>query len=83
MQRAVVTVIPATITPESLQAQRVLKKRRAAAYARVSKDSDEQLTSYEAQVDYYTKYICSNPELEFVKVYADEETSYGQKPTFS
>lgn len=33
------------------------KKRRTAAYACVSTDSDEQLTSYEAQVDYYTNYI--------------------------
>lgn len=29
------------------------KKRRVAAYARVSTDSDEQYTSYVAQVDYY------------------------------
>lgn len=33
------------------------KKRRVAAYARVSTDQEEQLTSYEAQVDYYTNYI--------------------------
>ena len=31
--------------------------RRVAAYARVSTDSEEQLTSYESQVDYYTTYI--------------------------
>ena len=41
-------------------------------YARVSTDSEEQLTSYEAQVDYYTKYIRSNPDWEFVDVYTDE-----------
>ena len=29
-------------------------RRRVAAYARVSTDSEEQLTSYEAQVDYYS-----------------------------
>jgi DNA invertase Pin-like site-specific DNA recombinase len=33
---------------------------------------DEQLTSYVAQVDYYTKHIKSNPEWEFVSVYTDE-----------
>ena len=32
-------------------------KRKVAAYARVSTDSDEQYTSYEAQVSYYKKYI--------------------------
>ena len=36
-----------------------IKKRRVAAYARVSTDSDEQFTSYEAQIDYYTNYIKS------------------------
>ncbi len=42
-----------------------------AGYARVSTDSDEQFTSYEAQVDYYTKFIPANPEWESVKVYTD------------
>lgn len=48
------------------------RKRRVAAYARVSTDSDEQLSSYEAQVDNYTKKIRENPTWEFVAVYADE-----------
>ncbi len=48
---------------------------RAAAYARVSTDSDEQFTSFEAQVSYYTQLIESNPEYTFVKVYADEGVS--------
>ena len=48
---------------------------RAAAYARVSTDSDEQYTSFEAQVRYYTQLIESNPEYKFVKVYADEGIS--------
>ena len=68
------TVIPATLNPNSLQNQ-VLKKRRVAAYARVSTDSEEQLNSYEAQVDFYTSYIKSNPEWKFVRVYADEGIS--------
>ena len=50
-------------------------KRRVAGYARVSTDSDEQFTSYEAQVDYYTRYIQNNPEWEFVAVYTDEGIS--------
>ena len=47
------------------------RRRRVAGYARVSTDHDEQFTSYEAQVDYYTNYIKSNPEWEFVKVYTE------------
>ncbi len=48
-----------------------------AGYARVSTDSEEQLTSYEAQVDYYTKYIRSNPDWEFVRVYTDAPVIIG------
>lgn len=53
-------------------ADAVRQKKRVAAYARVSTDSEEQFTSYEAQVDFYTRYIQNNPEWEFVAVYADE-----------
>lgn len=50
-------------------------RRRAAAYARVSTDHSDQLTSYAAQVDYYTRYIQSREDLEFVRVYTDEGIS--------
>ncbi len=53
-------------------------KRRVAAYARVSTDSEEQLSSYEAQLEFYTHYIQSNPDWEFVGVYADGYAPYGQ-----
>lgn len=33
------------------------------------------MTSYEAQVDYYTRYIHSRPDLQFVDVYTDEGIS--------
>lgn len=46
-------------------------KRRVAAYARVSTDIEEQLSSYAAQVDYYTNYIQSRQDWEFVKVYTE------------
>lgn len=52
-----------------------LRKRRTAGYARVSTDSDEQFTSYEAQVDYYTKFIKSHSDWEFVNVFTDEGIS--------
>ena len=54
---ASIRIIPATIHRASAQKLSSAAKRRVAAYARVSTDSEEQLTSYEAQVDYYTKYI--------------------------
>ena len=47
-------------------------KLRVAAYARVSSDSDDQINSYLAQVDYYTKYIASHEGWELADVYADE-----------
>ena len=48
------------------------RKRKVAAYARVSTDSDEQFTSYEAQIDYYTQYIKARDDWEFIQVYTDE-----------
>jgi len=48
---------------------------RVAAYCRVSTDSDEQATSYDAQVKHYTEYIQRNPEWEFAGIYADDGIS--------
>ena len=50
-------------------------KLRVAAYARVSSDSADQLNSYLAQVDYYTRHIGENPDWELADVYADEGIS--------
>ncbi|MDO4755211.1 MAG: recombinase family protein, partial [Parabacteroides sp.] len=61
-----VTVIPATINPLTKLPAFSFVKRRTCGYARVSTDKDEQFTSYEAQVDYYTKFIKSKPDWEFV-----------------
>lgn len=47
-------------------------RRKVAGYARVSTDRDEQFTSYEAQVEYYTRFIKSHGEWDFVGVYTDE-----------
>ena len=67
-----VTTIPATLTRFTATPLNEQKKRRTAAYARVSTDSDEQFTSYEAQIDYYTNYIKGRDDWEFVGVYTDE-----------
>lgn len=53
--------------------KRIIK--RVCAYARVSTDSEEQLTSYSSQINHYTNYIKSNPDWEFAGVYADEGIS--------
>lgn len=70
-----ITVIPATIDASTRMDLRSYKKRRVAAYARVSTDSDEQFNSFEAQIDYYTRYINSNPLWTMVEVYSDEGIS--------
>ncbi|MBQ7574401.1 MAG: recombinase family protein [Clostridia bacterium] len=67
--------IDATVNPITHMPSFENIKRRVAGYARVSTDSDEQFTSYEAQVDYYTNYIKSRADWEFVEVYTDEGIS--------
>lgn len=46
-----------------------------AAYCRVSTDQLEQLSSYEAQVNYYTNFINGHSDYEFAGIYADEGIS--------
>ena len=51
-----ITKIPATISRFTATPIDTPTKRQVAAYARVSTDNEEQLTSYAAQVSYYTDY---------------------------
>lgn len=74
-QQKKVTTIPASISRYTASPIDKPKKRKVAGYARVSTDHDEQFTSYEAQIDYYTKYIKSRDDWEFVNVYTDEGIS--------
>ena len=67
-----VTTIPATLNRFDSKPLQSVRKRKVAGYGRVSTDTEEQATSYAAQVDYYTRYIKSNPEWEFVGMYTDE-----------
>ena len=67
MAERTVKVIPATI--EKIKAER---KIRAAAYCRVSTDSEDQANSFAAQLKYYTDSIRGNTDMEFVDIYADE-----------
>ncbi len=50
----------------------VPKKKRVAAYARVSSGKDAMLHSLSAQVSYYSDYIQRQPGWEYTGVYADE-----------
>ena len=70
-----VTVIPPTVQRVSGNVVPIAGLRRVAAYARVSTDDEEQLTSYEAQVDYYTRHIKERDDWSFVEVYTDEGIS--------
>ena len=70
-----VTVLPATRNRFTAAPIALTQKRRVAAYARVSTDSDEQLTSYEAQVDYYTRFIQERTDWAFAGIYTDEGIS--------
>ena len=60
-----VVTIPANTTE-------LARKLRVAAYARVSSNSEDQMNSFVAQNAHYTELITSNPEWEFVDVYADK-----------
>ena len=63
MENTVVTIAP------SIQPRTTL---RVAAYCRVSSDSNDQLHSFAAQVQHYTKFIGDNERMELADIYADE-----------
>lgn len=71
MSERTVLEIPATPTPhpESTNNEYPL---RVAAYCRVSTGSEEQLSSYKSQIEYYTTTIMENPGWQFAGVFADE-----------
>ncbi len=70
-----VTTIPATISRVTAQPFGKARKRRVAGYARVSTELEEQQTSYEAQMDYYSSYIQNREDWKFVGMYSDEGIS--------
>lgn len=72
----IVRTIPATKRVGTLGIDTEEKpKLRVAAYCRVSTDSDEQESSYEAQVEHYTNFINNNSEWELAGIYADDGIS--------
>lgn len=78
-----ITVIPAK--PELARDRTIQRQLRVAAYCRVSTDDEEQLTSYEAQKNYYTDKIMTNPKWTMAGIFADEGitgTSARKRPEF-
>ena len=67
--------IPATISRRTETPSNSVKKKRVAGYARVSTDHEDQVSSYEAQVAYYTEYIKGRDDWEFAGIYTDEGIS--------
>ena len=51
------------------------KKKRVAAYCRVSTDNEDQANSFESQQRYFRQYIERNPDWELYEIFADEGIS--------
>jgi DNA invertase Pin-like site-specific DNA recombinase len=73
MQSNQVKIINPVITFEQNESGNfVPTKKRVCAYCRVSTDNIKQKTSYDAQVDEYTKRIICIPTWQIVRICADE-----------
>ena len=70
-----ITLIPALPRMGNTVKKEDKEKLKVAAYCRVSTDSDEQATSYDMQVEHYTKFIQKNENWEFAGIYADDGIS--------
>ena len=51
------------------------KRKRVAAYCRVSTDNEDQANSFESQQRYFRQYIERNPDWELYEIFADEGIS--------
>ncbi len=67
-----VTAIPASKSLHTGAPLSQTRARRVSGYVRVSTDHEDQVTSYEAQVDYYTRYIQNHAGWELAGIYTDE-----------
>ena len=47
------------------------RKKKVAAYARVSMETEQLTHSFSQQISYYNELIQGNPEWEFAGIYAD------------
>lgn len=70
-----VTTIPPRKQRNHAVTSQETRKIRVAAYCRVSTDTEEQATSYQAQIAHYEEVIHRNPEWVFAGIYADDGIS--------
>lgn len=70
-----VMTIPAKKRVGNASKPKEVKKIRVAAYCRVSTDTEEQATSYQAQIEHYQEVISKNPEWTFAGIFADDGIS--------
>jgi len=79
MQTATAKKKSISVIPSKPEYDRSIKPQfkalRVAAYCRVSTTLEQQETSYEAQVSYYTEKIKSNPNWKLAGIYADDGKS--------
>ncbi len=66
-----VRIIQPTINPTE-QIKKAYRQIRVAAYCRVSTKQEEQLNSYENQVNYYTEKVNGEPKWTLVGIFADK-----------
>lgn len=80
-----IKVIKANATLNGRNKTKNITRLRVAAYCRVSTDGQEQINSYNSQLQYYRDYISKNPEWVMVGIYADKAitgTNADKRPDF-
>lgn len=70
MTKTIEVIMPTKIDTSLTKTNRT--KLRVAAYARVSTDEDDQVNSFKSQIDEYTERITSNPDWDFIGMFADK-----------
>ena len=71
-----IKIIPPKVNM-NIEKKKKVKKINVAAYCRVSTAQEDQETSYEAQVAYFTKLITENPSWQLAGIYADDTVILG------
>ncbi|MDR4968733.1 MAG: recombinase family protein [Acholeplasmataceae bacterium] len=83
--RQIVEIIEPKPKYKDFITNQVIRKKKVAAYARVSTDETDQLHSYQAQIEEFTQRINKNDEWEFAGLYCDEGitgTMMSKRPGF-
>ena len=76
MEREIQVIAPTPKPKFLLDGSKLLpNQKRVAAYCRVSSDKDEQLNSFDNQVDEWRQRLANDPNVILVDIYADEGIS--------